>query len=53
MKIRMASRHRLQVKVVDPLDMTRIHIESYTVALKVACDAYGDRDKMEGKIVSD
>jgi transcriptional accessory protein Tex/SPT6 len=35
----------------DVLDMTRIHIESYAVAIKVAWDAYCDKDKYENKNV--
>ena len=37
----------------DILDMTRIHIESYSLAIKVAIDAYCDKDKFENRNISD
>lgn len=37
----------------DILDMTRIHIESYSLAIKVAIDAYCDKDKFESRNISD
>jgi hypothetical protein len=53
MKIRVPPEDMTSSITTDILDMTRIHIESYSLAIKVAIDAYCDKDKFESRNISD
>jgi len=53
MKIRVPPEDITPSITTDVLDMTRIHIESYALALKVAWDAYCDKDKFENKNITE
>ena len=53
MKIRVPPEDITASITTDVLDQTRIHIESYSLAIKVALDAYCDKDKFDSKNISD
>ena len=53
MKIRVPPEDMTPSIQIDVLDQTRIHMESYSLALKVAQDAYCDKDKYDSKNLSE
>jgi transcriptional accessory protein Tex/SPT6 len=53
MKIRVPPEDITPSIATDILDMTRIHIESYSLAIKIAWDAYCDKDKFDSKNISE